>query len=147
MATGLTFRNVKIELSIDGAVNWTNISGQSNALIPSGAERNIGEFYDAQNDTPTLGAGKLGRHELMLRVKYTETDGQAWAILYSAKVNATEVLVRWSPKGANTGDWLYTSDAGYVKACPLPGQEVETGDPMRVEVNIDVSAVTKSTVA
>lgn len=147
MSTGLTFRNAKIEITVDGGSNWINISGQTNTVTPSGAERNIGEFYDAQNDNPTLGAGKLGRHELMLRVKYTETDGQAWKVLYDAKEAATEVMVRWSPKGSNTGDWLYTSDAGYVKSCPLPGQEVESGDPMRVEINIDVSDVNRSTVA
>jgi len=147
MTTGLTFRNAKIEITVDGGTIWTNISGQTNALIPSGAEREIGEFYDAQNDTPTLGAGKLGRHELMLRVKYTEADLQAWKLLYDAKVAATEVMVRWSPKSGLSGDWLYTSDTGYVKSCPLPGQEVESGDPMRVEVGIDVSAVTRSTIA
>jgi hypothetical protein len=147
MTTGLTFRNVKVEVSIDGGSNWTNISGQTNALTPSGGDRNIGEFYDAQSDNPTLGAGKLGRHQLMLRVKYTETDAQAWRILYDAKEAATPVMVRWSPKGGLSGDYLFTSDEGYVVSCPLPGQEVESGDPMRVEVNVDVSDVNRSVVA
>ena len=147
MTTGLTFRNVKVEITVDGGSNWVNVSGQTNSLVPSGADREIGEFYDAVNDNPTLGAGKLGRHSLTLRVKYTESDAEAWGVLYAAKEAATETMVRWSPKGSNSGDWLFTSDAGYVKSCPLPGQDVQSGDPMRAEIGIDVSAVTKSVVA
>lgn len=147
MATGITFRNAKIEVSVDGGSNWTDISGQTNALTPEGGDREIGEFFDAQNDTPTLGAGKRAAIELNVRVKYGETAGQGYDILESAYENATEILVRWSPQGGQSGERLYTSDAGYVKTHKYPGQEVQSGDPLRSEDTIVVSKLTKSTIA
>ena len=147
MATGITFRNAKTEISIDGGSNWIDISGQKNSLTVEGGEREIGTFFDASNDTPTLGAGKRGELEITVRTKYTETAGQANQVLGSAYENATETMIRYSPKGGNSGDLLYTSDAGYVKTNPYPGQEVESGDPLRNEFVIVVSQLTKSTVA
>ena len=147
MSTGLTFRNVKAEISVDGGTNWVNISGQKNSLVVEGGDREIGTFFDAANDTPTLGAGKRGELEITLRIKYTETAGEAHTILGDAYENATETLVRYSPKGGASGDRMYTSDAGYVKTNPFPGQEVESGDPLRTEFVVVVGKLTKSVVA
>lgn len=147
MATGITFRNVKVEVSVNGGSNWTNISGQTNSLTVGGGDREIGTFFDAQNDVPTLGAGKRAELELTLRVKYTETDAEAQGVMASAYENATETMVRYSPKGAATGDRMYTSTAGFVKTNPYPGQEVESGDPLRHEFTIIVPSLTKSLVA
>jgi len=147
MTTGYTFRNAKIEISVDGGSNWTDISGQSNALTPSGGDREVGTFFDASNDYPTLGAGKRGELEIDLRVKYGETAGQGYNILESAYENATEVMIRWSPRGGSSGQVMYTSDAGYVKTHQYPGQEVESGDPLRSEDKLVVSKLTKSTIS
>lgn len=147
MATGITFRNAKIEVSVDGGTTWVNISGQTNSLEVGGGDREIGTFFDAANDTPTLGAGKRNALELQTRVKYTETDSEAQGVLASAYENATEILYRYSPKGGASGDRLYTSDAGYVQSHPYPGQEVESGDPLRLEFTIMVGKLTKSVVA
>lgn len=147
MTTGLTFRNAKIEISVDAGSTWVDISGQTNAVMPEGGDREVGEFFDAANDTPTLGAGKRGSINITTRVKYTETGGEGFAILESAYENATEILIRWSPRGGASGQHLYTSDAGYVKTHKYPGQEVQSGDPLRAEDVIVVSKLTKSTVA
>lgn len=146
MATGITFRNAKIEITVDGGTVWTNISGQSNALTVDGGDREIGTFFDAATDTPTLGAGKRGELELKVRAKYTETAGEAHAILAAAYEAATETMVRYSPKGGASGDALYTSDAGYVRTNPYPGQDVESGDPLRLEFTVVVSKLTRSVV-
>lgn len=147
MATGITFRNVKIEVSVDGGSVWTDISGQTNALTPSGGDREIGTFFDAANDTPTLGAGKRSEIEIAMRVKYGETGGQGFDILESAYENATEIMVRWSPRGGASGQRMYTSDAGYVRSHQYPGQEVQSGEPLRSEETIVVSSLTKSTIS
>lgn len=147
MATGTTFSDAKIEVSIDAGSNWTDISGQTNSLVPEGGDREIGTFFDAQNDTPTLGAGKRSPLDISVRVKYGETAGQGYDILESAYENKTEILVRWSPKGGQSGERLYTSDSGFVRTHKYPGQEVESGDPIRAEDVITVSKVTKSTIA
>lgn len=147
MATGITFRNAKIEISVDGGSTWVNISGQTNKLTVGGGDREIGTFFDAANDTPTLGAGKRNPLEVGVTVKYTETDSEAQGVLASAYENATETYVRYSPKGAASGDRMYTSDAGFVQNHPYPGQEVESGDPLRLEMTIMVGKLTKSLVA
>ncbi len=144
---GITFRNVKIEVSVDSGATWINISGQTNALSVGGGDREIGNFFDAANDTPTLGAGKRNPLEIETRVKYTETDSEAQGVLASPYENATETLIRYSPKGGASGDRLYTSDAGFVQTNPYPGQEVESGDPLRIEFTIVVGKLTKSLVA
>lgn len=146
MTTGLTFRNAKIEISVDGGANWINTSGQKNSLTVDGGEREIGTFFDAQNDVPTLGAGKRGELEIKVRVKYSETGGEAHTVLGDAYENATETMIRYSPRGGASGQRLYTSDAGYVKTHPYPGQDVESGDPLRSEFTIVVSKLTKSTI-
>lgn len=146
MATAFTFRNAKIEISVDGGANWINTSGQKNSLTVDGGEREIGTFFDAQNDVPTLGAGKRGALEIVVRVKYSETGGEAHTVLGDAYENATETMIRYSPRGGASGQRLYTSDAGYVKTHPYPGQEVESGDPLRSEFTIVVSKLTKSTI-
>lgn len=144
---GITFRNAKIEVTVDGGTTWTNVSGQTNSLTVSGGDREIGTFFDAANDTPTLGAGKRSELTLQLRVKYSEADSEAQGILQSAYENATETAVRYSPKGGLSGDRLYTSDAGFVKNPLYPGQEVQSGDPLRHEIDIVVPKLTKSLVA
>lgn len=144
---GITFRNAKIEISVDGGSTWVNISGQTNSLTPGGGDREIGNFFDAANDTPTLGAGKRNPLEIEVRVKYTETDSEAQGVLAQAYENATETMIRYSPKGGASGDRLYTSDAGFVQTHPYPGQEVESGDPLRIEFTIVVGKLTKSIIA
>lgn len=146
MTTGITFRNAKIEVRINGGA-WTDISGQTNKVAPSGGDREIGTFYDAVTDRPTLGVGKVGEQEIAVTVKYTETAADAYGLLEAAYENADEVEVRWSPKGGSPGDWQFTSDAGFVKTAPYAGtgQEVEKGDPMRVEFTVVVPGVTRGT--
>ena len=147
MANGITFRNAKIEASVDGGTTWNNISGLTNSVNVGGGDREIGTFFDAENDTPSLGAGKRAELEITVRVKYTETDSEAHGILAAAYENATETMIRYSPKGGASGDRMYTSTAGYVKTNPYPGQEVEVGQPMRTEFAIVVPKLVKSLVA
>jgi hypothetical protein len=141
---GITFRNVKVEISVDGGAVWTNISGQTNSLTVGGGDREIGTFFDAANDTPTLGAGKRSELTIQLRVKYSEADSEAQGILQAAYENSTETMVRYSPKGGASGDRLYTSE---VKTPLYPGQEVQSGDPLRHEIDLVVPKLTKSLVA
>jgi hypothetical protein len=144
MATGITFRNAKIEFSDDGGSTWVDVSGETNALTVDGGEREIGTFFDAENDVPTLGAGKRSELEITMRIKYTEGTDEAHDMIGDAYEAATECAVRWTPKGAGVGNSLFTSDPGFVKSHPYPGQEVESGDPMRSEFVVVVPKITKS---
>jgi hypothetical protein len=140
-------RNLKIETSTDGGTTWTDASGATNSITVDGGEREIGTFFDAQNDTPTLGVGKRSELELKVRVKYTEVDDDGFDTFAQAYESGDPIMVRYAPKGAATGARRYTSGAGYVKTNPYPGGEVESGDPLRCEFSVVVPSLTKSTVA
>lgn len=146
MATGITFKNVYIAISLDGS-NWTDISGQANSLTPGGGDREIGEFHVASADTPSIGAGKRAALEITVRVKYTENDSEPYGVLLAAATAGSEVYIRYAPLGNTSGNWMFTSDAGYIKSTPFVGQDVQSGDPLRFEAVFVVSELTKSTIA
>jgi hypothetical protein len=142
---GITFRGCKIEISTNGT-NWTDISGWFNKIEVGGGERNIGEFFTADGDTPILGAGKRAALELTVAVVYTEGGGDPFSVLLTAFESAGPLYVRWSPKGGAAGQNMYTTSAGYVTTPVYPGGEVEPGDVIPVEFTHKVATITKSVV-
>src|SRR5512139_3285052 len=144
---GITMRNLKIETSTDGGATWVDASGVTNSITVDGGEREIGTFFDAQNDTPTLGAGKRAELELKIRVKYTEQDDDGYDTFAQAYEDSSEIMVRYSPRGGAAGSRRYTSGAGYVKTNPYPGGDVQSGDPLRCDFSVVIPSLTKSTVA
>lgn len=142
----ITMRAVKVEVSTDNT-NWTNISGEFNSIENSGGEIGTGEVYTADGDYPIVGIGKIAMMETKLKVVYVETSGSAWNAFWDAYKNGTDIYVRYSPKGGNSGNLLFTSGKGYVTSPVLPAAEVSDGNPVTCELTFKHPGFTKSQIS
>lgn len=138
---GYTFRDVKIEFDLSSAGSWTDISGYSSSLEIDGGERNIGEFFTGDGDTPILGAGKRTMLNVTAKVLSTEGDTEPQEVLEAAYEAGTPIQLRWSPKGGSSGQRQFTTAVGYITAPIYPQGEVETGDPVAFELAIATPSI------
>lgn len=144
MSTPITFRNAKVELSAD-STTWTDVSADANMVEVSG--------FDLETEgTPVFGQGKrlqtVGNFDLgtvKVRALYAESTSSAWGLANTAFENRSAIYVRFSPKGGTTGDYRYTSDAGYVKAPVWPSGESGPA-PIMPEITIETPWLTKATI-
>lgn len=137
-------KNCKVELSTNGST-WTDITFDSNSVSMSGFElqtNSIGIFGLAKADQ-TAGGYSIGT--VTVRAAYNETTGSGWAIAHNAWVNRTNIYVRWSPRGGTTGQFRFTSDAGYVKNPVWPTGEDGPAQIMS-EIVIETPFVTQTTI-
>jgi hypothetical protein len=143
---GFTFRSVKIEYSLNGTA-WTDMSGFANKIEVGGGEREIGEFFTADGDTPFLGAGKRGHIELGCMIAHTEGAGDPSEVIRAAQEAASQFWMRWSPKGGTSGQFMYTTGPGFIKEPIYPKGEVQSGDPIGIEFTLHAPSITKSVIA
>lgn len=144
MSTPTVFKNVKVELSTD-ASTWTDVSVDSNMVSIDG--------FDLETEgTPVFGQGKrlqtVGNYELgtiTVRALYAESTSSAWGLANTAFEGRSAIYVRWSPKGGSTGQYRFTSDAGYVKS-PVWASGEADAKPIMPEIKIETPWITQSTI-
>lgn len=141
---GYTMKNCKVELSA-GGTTWTDITSDANSVSMSGFELQtnaIGLFGQAKTEQ-AVGGYSIGT--ITIRAMYTETTTSGWGLAHTAWVNRTNLYVRWSPRGGTTGQYRYTSDAGYVKNPVWPVGEDGPAQVMS-EIVIETPFVTQTTI-
>ena len=142
----ISFKDVKWEYSLDGGSTWKDGSGYMNNIKIKGFTRNTGEYYTAAGDTPILKRGKRKPGTVTVEAAYTETTGEPWYDFDSAYRNSTDVMIRWSPKGGNSTNKRFTSDAGIVSEPVHPVGDVEKGDIVKINCQIECTEITPSTI-
>lgn len=145
--TATNFSAAYIGFSTDGTT-WTNVSGSSAGVVVEGGEVQVGNAYTADGNYPITKVGKMGNVSLRIRIVYSETTGEAYAMAKTAYegLPTANLYVRWSPGGGGSGDYGYTTSAGYVTLPPYPGGEVDDPNPIVTEVNLVCSTITQSTI-
>lgn len=138
-----SMRNAFLEWSVD-AITWMDISGFVNSIDPSGHERESGEVYTMAGDEAIVGYGKLSPAETTCGIVYTEPVADVYTLAWNAKINATPVYLRATPKGDNPGNMAWTSKVGKIIACPPPSGEASSGDPITVEFTHRCAGWTKA---
>ncbi len=88
---------------------------------------------------------RWGEGHPLVRSMYAETTGGAWGLAHTAHTNRTALYVRWSPRGGTTGQYRFTSDAGYVKNPVWPVGE-DGAAAIMPEVVIETPFVTQTSV-
>lgn len=139
-----TMKNCKVEFSANGTT-WTDVTSDSNSVAMSGFELetdSVGLFGQAKKDQ-TAGGYAIGT--VTVRLMYVETTSSGWGLAHTAWVNRTNLYVRWSPRGGTTGQYRFTSDAGYVKNPVWPTGEDGAAQIMS-EVVIETPFVTQASV-
>lgn len=146
-ATGaVSFRNCAIELSTDNT-NWSNISGWSNSISIDGGDRQVGEFFTLDGDTPILTPGKRNSFDLTTKVVYTEGASDPYTTFLSAYEGGTPLYLRWAPKGLTAGNFQFTTGPCIVTTPAYPTGEAGSPDAVAFEFKLKVLTVAKGVVA
>ncbi len=143
---GMSFADCKVETSTDGS-DWTDISGFAASVAVSGGDRQSGETYTFDGDTPIIGGGKREPLEVTVRVVYTEGASDPFEIVRPVYEAKSDFYVRWSPKGGASSEFMFTSDAGIITNAPYPGGESGSGNLVMFEFTLKTPKVAKDAVA
>jgi hypothetical protein len=143
---GLSMVDCQIEYSTNGA-DYTDISGFGGSVEGTEQTRQTGLVYTFDGDTAIIRAGKREPLELQFNIVYTEGTGDPWEILRPYFEAGSAVYFRWSPKGGDSTEFQFTTDAGYITSFPYPGGTAEGGDPIMGTWTHQTPKVTKAAVA
>lgn len=145
-AQGYSFSKPKTELSVNGTA-WTDISSFVTALELSGGDRSIAEAFVADSDTPVLTAGKRASLTITIHLEYTEGASDPFEVMRPVYEGGGTYYVRWSPRGGATGQFQFTSDAGYIVSPFYPVGDVSAADAVLAAIVLQTPKVTKGTAA
>jgi len=137
------FGKCKVEISNNGT-SWTDISGNVNSVEVSGGDRKIAEVFALGADYPVLVAGPRESLTIKVRVIYNESTSGAWETLRGYYENGSTVYLRFTPRGAGSGNFIFTSDPGYIKSFTYPGGEAGSDDVVACEIEVVTARLTKS---
>lgn len=141
----LSWANCVVELSSNGSV-WTDVSGFANSLSIDGGDRQMGEFFTCDGETPIVTYGKRNMLTITLQAVYTEDGSDPYAMAHDAAENHTHIYIRWSPTGyAVAGDYRFTSGEGWVTSPILPQGAADSPDAIPVEVVISCGSISRET--
>jgi hypothetical protein len=143
--TSLSWENTKLEFSPDNST-WTDISGSTNSVEDSGGEIDVNKLYTHGTTTPIVGYGKKAEHKVSVNVVYTETAGEAWALLSAAYEAQSNAYLRWSPKGGTSGQRRFTTGVGRITKLPYPSGKAESSDPVQISCELTCAVVTPTTI-
>lgn len=138
----------KVEISTNGS-SWTDISGHANKVSPSGGDRQTGKAYTFDGEYPIVKVGKMNERETRVDIIYTEETNDAFekARAQFEAAGGGTMYARWSPAGGSVGEFLFTTDAGFVKDFSYPEVDSEGNGPLRAFFVIQHARITKSVVA
>ncbi|MFA6271162.1 MAG: hypothetical protein WC657_08215 [Candidatus Paceibacterota bacterium] len=142
---GMSANDMYVGVSTDGST-WYDVSGSVGSVLPSGGERQSGEAFTFDGNTPIVKYGKLGYMTVTLRGVYTPDADELYAKAIAAYEAGSAFYARWSPAGGDAGDIGYTTSVGTVVSHVYPGGEASTPDPILIEVVLHVGSITKSVI-
>jgi hypothetical protein len=143
---GISWKDCKFEGSPDNS-NWADFSGFASSITADGGERATGVKYTFDGDVAILRSAKRGPLTVTVNIVYTEGAAGPTEVIRAIYEAGSDYYLRWSPKGGDQAEFLFTTDAGVVKNPLYPGGEAESGDPVMVDIVLETPKITKSAVA
>ena len=140
------FGDCKIETSPNDS-DWTDVSGFSSTVALDGGERATGMKFTFDGDTAILRRGKRNPLTVTVNLAYTEGGSDPVEVIRAIYEAGSDFYVRWSPKGGDSTEFLYTTGVGTVKQPVYPFGDAESPDPVMVDLVLETPVVTKSAVA
>lgn len=152
--TGIPVSGFKVETSVNGTV-WTDISGSAATVTVEGGDNKVGSQFTADGDEAiVVGANKVEPRTVTVRCVYTETTGEAFALVWAQYDSSDKsIYLRWSPKGGGAGDFQYTCAVGGsaalvpIVSCTLPEQDAGAEDVALFEFSVMTPGLLKATVS
>lgn len=139
-------RNAKIEISTNGS-SWTDISGAANTLNATGGARQTGETYTFDGDNAIVTVGKATLMDYAVTFVYTEGGSDGFETIRPVWENTTDLYLRWSPKGGQTGEFMYTTGPGKVSAFSYPNVDAASANALMSGFTLRAPKPTKSVAA
>ena len=138
-----------VEVSIDGCVNWTDISGSTQSVSGTEQGRQSGEVYTFEGEGPIIKRGKKEPLELVFAIVYTEEALEPYelarAIFEEDGCNG-EICVRWSPAGGVVGTYRYTAFGPIINFI-YPPIDASTASPIMGGFTVKVGEITPAVIA
>jgi hypothetical protein len=140
-------RNARVAIGTDGST-WTDISGSAQQCSPGDGKRLMGSAWTFDGDGAIIVAGKLDVQESKVKVIYTESALEGYAIAWAAFTAANSTLyARVDPLGSTTGNYRFTSNRGVITAMPAFGDmDASSGDVQTIEFSFSHGGWTKALV-
>jgi hypothetical protein len=107
-STAMNTVNAVVELSPDGAT-WTNVSGTTNKVDVAPQTVDSGMAATLEGQFKIVTSGKTNPVDITVTILYTETAGEAAALLEAQRASITPAIYfRYTPGGYN-GNYRYKS--------------------------------------
>lgn len=142
---GTTAKGLVTGYSTNGS-DFTDVSGFGVAVEPSGAERAFSEQHTFEGDTPIVGTGKLSAADVTVRAVYTQVDSEFFDVMYDAKVNDSDIWIKYSTFGGTSGDKEYVIK-GKCVMCTPPAGDAGSADTVLFEARVVGAQYTEQAVA
>lgn len=142
----LSMKDVQLDYSTNNS-DWTDISGVTNAVTPSGNNRITGEAYTADGEDAIVLIGKREPFEVDFGLVYSETTTEGYTVLDTIFAAGTALRLRWSPGGGDTGDYRFTTGTGYLVEFNQPGGDVQDGNPILISGKFRGTGYTRATIS
>jgi hypothetical protein len=100
-----------VETSSDG-ITWTNISGSTNKVETTPQTVDKGSAASLEGQFKKVTVGKKNSVEATVTIFYTETAGEAAAILEALRgTPRASIYIRWTPGGYNGAYRFYSANS------------------------------------
>jgi hypothetical protein len=139
-------RAAYVGFSSDGAA-WTDLGAAARVFDPGERTMMVGSAHTLDGANPILTPGKYEEQEVTVDFLYTETANEAFELLRARHEAGGVVYLRYAPKGNTSGNFMYTSGAGYVRTLSGPGMDAGEAAPLGGSATVVVPSMTKSTIS
>lgn len=148
MDTAISSRLTEVEYSTTGTSGWTSIAGHSQSVEPGEMTRAMGTTKTLDGDRTIITPGKLDEMDLVFNILYDEGATAPHTVFWGLFNGANPLWIRYSPYGGNTtGEDIWTTDKGYIRAMTPPQFDANSADPLAFSFTLITSGLSKSDAA
>lgn len=138
-------KDAVVEYSTNGS-SWTAISGFVGKVDVSAGDRDSAETPTFDGDTPIVTIGKRKALKVSVTGVYTEGGSDIQEIARAAHQNGTNLYIRYSPKAASTGNFRYTTSAGFVTGALFPSIDGGSANAVPMKIDLITPEITKAAI-
>ena len=133
-----------MQFSTNGT-DWTDLSDNATVEIPPDlGVRPTTSLRPYGYDVDIIIPGR--RPAMVLVITYDYQDAARDNTIRQAWEAHTPFYIRWAPRGNLSGNFLFTSDAGYILSPPLPNAEAHTAAVTLDRFTFTCAQFTQSTI-
>jgi len=135
-----------VEWSTDAGATWTEMPNIT-TVTPDGGDRDVGETFVHDQDTPLLGVGKRKAVTLTITGVYNAVSEAPYDKFEDFKRYRTPVRFRWTLTTDTTGNEQFTSADGYVMSVLPPEADAAASEIALFEAKVKVPDYTRAIIA